>query len=82
MLRARDRAVQITSCRVVLQRLIAILNVQGGKKSLPVAVVDKFYIFDPDLEFQGQKIFFFFLDCILLVTKIKLFQETVGREKW
>ena len=40
----RARAVQI-SCRIVSQRLIAMLNVQGGKKSSS-AIIDEFYTFD------------------------------------
>ena len=52
--------------------------VQGGEENLSLAVVDEFYIFDlmelrVDIDF---KFFLFFWNCILLITKVKLFQET------
>ena len=60
--------------------------VQGGKKSLSVAITDEFYTFDlmekqcketcRKIEPQGRYFsFLFFSHYILLVTKIKLFRE-------
>ena len=52
------------------------------KKFLSVTIVGEFYTFvsDLDLEFQAQIFFFvFLLHCVLLIAKVKLFQETIGR---
>ena len=61
------------------------MYVQSGKRSLSVAIVDEFYAFDFMTDKSTKKSagkltlilnfkINFFLHCILLVTKVKLFQ--------
>ena len=45
------------------------------RKSLTVTIIDEFYTFDL-MEIRIILFFFFFLHCVLLITKIKLFQGT------
>ena len=53
--------------------LLVTRHIQGGKKSLSVAITDEFYIFDL-MNFKVKKISF--SHCILFIMKVKLFQAT------
>ena len=61
--------------------------VQGGKKSLSVAIIDEFYTIDL-MEIHVKNLpqnlnlkvtTFFFRHCTPFITKVKLFQATIGR---